>query len=288
MKISKNYNSFLRITLFQQCVGLCLFFSVFFNHFTIQGQRVQLERQIPSNGIYRLSMDRYQHIYGISNTGAVVKLDSLGNQLAIYSPPQNNDISLIEAWQAVKVFLFYEETQSFTLCDRFLGNCMSYNFPETMGYVSMATLAADGSIWLFDQDDFAIKKYNIRTQQITLENPINLLIDEPEFAVQYMREYQNQLFILSEEHLYQFDLFGNLNTTKNRSVSSNWIGFLGNELYYLDQNQLFCHALYQANTQTIQFAQAYTQVLWLNPTLFIGIHSEQKRLDWLRLLQIKD
>jgi len=261
--------------------------SFFVGHLSIaQHEQPKLIRQVKLANIQQLSVDRYQNIFATSQTGVVYKFDSLGKQVGVFSPNQNNQIDLMETWQALQVFLFYEELQEFILCDRFLGNCLTYSFPEEdLGYISLATLSADGNIWLFDQDNFTLKKFDIRTKQIILETPLNLELENESFDIQYMREYQNQLFILVDGQLYIFDLFANL--LRQEAISAvNWLGFLEDDYYYHHSENLHLRALYENKHVQYVLPKAYQQVLMLNPHTVIVLH--EQGLDWLLLPQIKD
>lgn len=248
----------------------------------LQGQQLELIKSLPLKNIQQISVDRYQQLYAITGTGTVYQLDSIGKELVVYSPPQNNQIDLIASWQAIQIFLFYEELQSFKLCDRFLGNCLQYSLEEEeLGYITNATLAADGRLWLFDQDDFSLKKYDFRLKQTILSNPINQLITEDDFNIQHLREYQNRLFVLSETFLYQFDLFGNLERKWEIGEVESF-SFLDDQLYYLlGGNRLIIQHLYTAEQAEYQAKKQYNQLIPVNARYMLGLHSDG--LDWLRV-----
>lgn len=284
MKISKNYESFLpngRHMLGCMVLVVC----ILCGSQVIFAQELKVSRSIKVEQLQQLSVDRYRHIYGVNANGEVLKYDSLGKELGRYSPQQNNEVDLIEAWQAIKIFLFYEELQAFTWCDRFLGNGVVFEFPESMGYVTMATSAADGNVWLFDQDEFAIKKYNPYTQQLVSSNALSLLIEEDEFTVKFMREYQNKLFVLSEQYCYQFDLFGNIEKEwmigEEGRETAGWLGFYDDQLTIIKGRTLIQKNLYEDKEIVWELPKKYQQVVMLSENTWIGLWEAQ--IDWLQV-----
>lgn len=253
----------------------------------LYAQTTQVEKSVLYSEIKQLSIDRYHFIYAAGANGKVYKLDSLAKELAVYSPNQNNSIDLIEAWQGIRIFLFYEDLQGYALCDRFLGNCIPNQFPESVSFVNCATMAGDGNIWLFDQDEFALKKVAVATGQTLVTNPLDLVITEEDFSVRFMREYQNHLYASSDTKFYQFDLFGNL--TQSWEISGmEWFGFINERCYYLNGTTLTSFDLYREAKETYMLEKAYQQVLWMNKDLLIGLTTEGNQVDWIRLNQIKD
>ena len=72
----------------------------------------------------------------------------------------------------------------------------------------MPKVSNDGNIWLFDQSDFSIKKYNPTLKEVIFYTPLNNFIQSEE-EIYFMREYQNKLFIASENNgVLMFDNMG--------------------------------------------------------------------------------
>ena len=59
--------------------------------------------------VQNVSIDQSGNIFLVSNKGVVVKYNSDGDSLISYSPKKNAEVSLIEAGNGLKPFLFYKD-----------------------------------------------------------------------------------------------------------------------------------------------------------------------------------
>jgi hypothetical protein len=58
-----------------------------------------------------VSSDAYGFIYLTDHSGNIYKLDSIGKQFVLASPPRRGKITSIEATRNVNIFVFYSEYQ---------------------------------------------------------------------------------------------------------------------------------------------------------------------------------
>ncbi|MFN8416344.1 MAG: hypothetical protein U0U66_08440 [Cytophagaceae bacterium] len=169
--------------------------------------------QIPGKAV-AVSYDPYGFAYVADEKGNFYKLDSLGKQMVNYSPPRRGAISSIEAYRNVNIFIFYRDFQVFYYIDRFLNASQSLSFnPDKVGYARLATPALDQSIWVVDDADFTLKKYNTTYQSVDISTPMDLLIDPRSYDMNFIKEYQNLLFINdANSGVLIFDNMGNYKT----------------------------------------------------------------------------
>jgi len=219
-------------------------------------QSLQLVKTIPVKSPDKVSVDRYNNIFVCDGDGNVNKYDTTGNLTLTYSPQKIGSISLIEAWNSVKIFLFYKDFQEYVMLDRFLAPISIYNFDlSSIGFARTATLAADNNLWIIDDSDFSLKKHDIQLQTITIETPLDLLLDARDYDINFMREYQNMLFINDyNSGIFVFDNLGNYKK-KLPFTRLESFGFLNEELYYLEDNKIHLFHLYNFNTRTIQLPE---------------------------------
>ena len=119
-----------------------------------------LVRKLDLGNVQELDIDRFGNLYVVDSQQNIIKYDSLGKQLAIFSSPSMATVSQLQVTQSVNVFIFYEDAQRAILMDRFLGSARNVEWENsTISYVTAACLSNDGNIWLFDQSDFSLKKY---------------------------------------------------------------------------------------------------------------------------------
>ena len=217
----------------------------------VPAQPFTLLKTIAVKKITAVSADRYGNFLLADASGNVTQYDSTGKKITVFSPQQPWQVSFIEAWRTVKIFVFYREAQKFTFLNRFLVPEGEYDFPETgnatqppVGFARLATLANDDNLWVYDDTDFSLKKYNPDTRKLLLSTQLNLLFDSPDFRFNFIREYENLVFLNDfQAGIRVFDNLGNykkLLPFKNL----NYLGFLNDNLYFFQQNELHFFNLY--------------------------------------------
>lgn len=195
--------------------------------------------------VHRASADYYKNMYITDEHGNLYKYDSLGKLQITYSPPKSSKVSLIEAWRGINIFLFYENFQEYVVLDRFLGQTQPLALQrERVGFARVATFALDNNIWVFDDIDFSLKKFNTQFEKIDFNTPLDLILDASEYEITFMREYQNQLFIADKNSgILVFDNLGNYKT-KLPFVDVSWFGFWDDEIYFAQGDELVRYNLY--------------------------------------------
>ena len=225
-----------------------------------------------------ISIDRNGGVYFLDAKRNLTKLDSLGKPVANFSPPSRGRISAVEAWNPMKLFLFYEDRQELLLLDRFLRPIGStrlsdYNFT---GNVRAATLASDDSFWLFNETDFTLSKIGMRYQHPVVETPLDLVLDKSRFDVRFMREYQHMLYLLDVNGgVYVFDNLGNYKK-KLPFTGVGYIGFKSTELYFVKGGKLHFFDLYKLQERTLELppSKTYLTALVGERTIFLFTASE--------------
>jgi WD40 repeat protein len=218
------------------------------------GQDLSFVREIKIQPPVSVSIDRYNHIFTSNRQGNVHKYDSTGKLLQVYSPQKAAGVTLIEAWQTMQIFLFQRDLQKFTFLDRFLADTrQAAGFdPGTVGFARAATMASDGQLWLFDESDFSLKKLNPSTQRLTVHVPLGLILSAGHYMVNYMREYQNLLFVNDiRSGILVFDNFGNYKKTLPFTGITQF-GCYNNELYFLDKHTIHFFDLYTLSSRFIR------------------------------------
>jgi hypothetical protein len=195
--------------------------------------------------VYRISSDSYKNILISDVNGVVYKYDSVGRIQNLYSPPKRSKVALIEAGRTMNIFLFYENFQEYVFLDRFFNQTQPLPLPrERVGFARLSTVALDNNLWLFDDIEFALKKFNTRFENIDLSTPLNLILDASDYEITFMREYQNQLFLVDKNSgILVFDNLGNYKT-KLPFKGVNWFSFLNDEIYFIQEGELVLYNLY--------------------------------------------
>lgn len=192
-----------------------------------------------------VSSDSYGFIYLTDHAGNIYKLDSLGKQFVLASPPRRGQITSIEATRSVNIFVFYSDYQVYYYYDRFLMQSQTLTFPSAaVGFARIATPSLDQNIWLIDDQDFSLKKFNSTYSSIDINTPLDLIIDPEVYNMNCMREYQNLLFINdANSGVLVFDNMGNYKT-RIPVTGLSYFSFYGDNLVYIKEGSLYLMNIY--------------------------------------------
>ncbi len=225
------------------------------------------------------SLDRYGNLYLSDQAGNIHKYDEDGQFLLTFSPPRPGTVALLESWNTVKIMVFYKVFQRFLIMDRFLTQVPYFDFdPLSVGFARVATLAADENIWLVDDTDFSLKKFNPRLKKLELVTPLDLILDPREYDVRFAREYQNQLYL--SDHSSGILVFDNLGSYRKKIPidSIDYFSFYGDELYCLKSDQIRLFHLYQFDERIIPLPAAGAVYALLSEKRLILCFKD--RIEW--------
>lgn len=155
------------------------------------------------------SKDRNNNLYIADLRGSIYQYDQQGNQLNLYSTKQLGQIYLLESWQGLRTFAFYQDLQEYLITDRFLSNERTYQLPPN-SYIRLATLSQDLNLWTLGEDNLLLRKINTTDQSIMIENQWSSDFAGEDLNVTYLKEYKNRLYLLDRgQRVIVFDNFGN-------------------------------------------------------------------------------
>lgn len=225
-------------------------------------QQLELVSEVAIATPTSVSLDRYNHIFVADAKGNVTQYDENGKSLLRFSPSRVSGISLIEAWKSVQLFVFYRDFQQYTFLDRFLSPLQQSTMDENVvGFARIATVSSDDNLWIFDDTDFSLKKYDLQSQSITIHSPLGLVLDTKDYDITFMREYQNMLLISDRNTgILVFDNLGNYKK-KLPFKGLAFFGLLNEELYFTDESQVRFFHLYNLTERTIALPKASASAL---------------------------
>ncbi|GAA4303987.1 hypothetical protein GCM10023183_17030 [Nibribacter koreensis] len=236
----------------------------------------------PSHSL--LSLDRFDRAYLADAKQNILQLDTLGKVINRFSPTVQGHLASVEAWSMAKIIAFYDDRQRIQLLDRFLTPLGLADLRDyTDGTVRAATLAADDRLWLFDESTFRLLKIDTRLTRITHETALELTLNRRQHDIRFLREYQGKLYMVDRlSGIYVFDNMGNY---QQRLPITNltYIGFLGDELYYLAENKLQFQHLYTLKERTITLPETtapYTQALASDRFLYLLTPNQLTAYRW--------
>jgi hypothetical protein len=224
-----------------------------------RAQSLQFRQHLAVDRPGAVSLDRMDQLYLTDSKNNLLKFAPDGRLLQAFSPPQAGQASLVEAWNMLKVFLFYDGQGQAVLLDRFLNQIFQVNLNKhTEGVVRLATLAADDRFWAFNESDFSLVKLDPRLGETIVQTPLNQLLNPGQYDLRFMREYQNTLFLVDRNSgIYLFDNLGSYKK-KLPAVGLSYVGFRGNELYYLLGQEIHFLDLYTFRERVVPVPEGKT------------------------------
>lgn len=257
-------------------IALVIFLSFTVSYIS-RGQNLQLIDSISITKPNKASIDRLNNIYTVDENGNVNKFDKEGNVSLQYSPQQLADISLIEAWNPLKVFIYYQDFQEFVFLDRFLTASSRFSTRGYGNYIGLATISADNNVWCIDYADFTLKKYDVNLNQLILNSPLSLTLNQDSYDIRFMREYQNLLFVADyESGVYIFDNIGNfLRRIDLKEVE--YFNFNKNELYSCIGNEIISTDIYNLQTRVFHLDEMVKFAFFYNDQMTTLSESMLKR-----------
>lgn len=251
---------------------------------TLQAPVLRYSHSIVTGSPTAISQDRAGHVYLLDKGLNLLRLDPLGRPLDTYSPPARGRFTSIHAWNPMKILLFYGDRQELLLLDRFLRPISSTRLAgiNYTGTAKAAALAADDGFWLFDETTLTLSKLDPRLREITIETPLNLILDRERFDVRMLREYQNMVYLLDYNGgIYVFDNLGNYKE-KLPLEGLSYIGFRNDELYFVKAGKLHFHQLYKPQTRTLALPpqKPYVAALAGEGHLFLFTPQEVEVYTW--------
>ncbi|MCF6360665.1 MAG: hypothetical protein L3J29_07875 [Cyclobacteriaceae bacterium] len=217
-------------------------------HFALGQTTQQSDTLFFSQTIIDYSIDATGSIFLSFEEGSITKYSSALDSLFTYSPTKLGNTKLLESGTGLVIFAFYDFFQEYLITDRFLARPTRTKLSNTsIDYIDIATQSLDNNIWLVENTEFRLIKYNVSFNRIEIEIPLNTIIDNPDNDFSFIKEYQNQVFLVDKNKgIYVFDNLGNF--SKLIIAKTNKCTFEKNMITYLENGDLINMDIY-SNTQ---------------------------------------
>lgn len=206
----------------------------------------QILDSIAIKNITHVSSDRLGNIYTGDIKGNIRKYNTSLKELELFSPERKGEISVLDCWNPLRIFISYKDLQEFIFLDRFLINANRFKLDKTP-YAGLAGPSIDNNVWYVDFSTFTLKKLDINLNQIVISRPLDLLLNPEDYNLTHLREYQNLLFISdSKSGILVFDNLANF-LYKIEANEINYFNFIEDEIYYLEDGNLIRKKLYTSS-----------------------------------------
>jgi hypothetical protein len=164
---------------------------------------------LPNQEIAATSIDSKDMFYIGTSTGNLIRYDSDGKEDEYYSALNNSSVTMIQTWNRLKVFTFFQQQQSIAILDRFTTTPKTIDLRDLgLQYAWLFAPGIDNSYWALSAENKDLIKYDDQNLsilfRIILGNEIQIK------NASYMRAHKNLLIIVDiVSGIWIFDQYGN-------------------------------------------------------------------------------
>lgn len=201
--------------------------------------------------VSRAALDRLGNLYLVLPHSTLRKYDTDGNFLNEVRLSDSVNIASLEPWNPLRIFIYDSRKREVLLLDRFLAPLDTLPLDPSIAIEpALASPLPTNSIWILDRADNSLKKSDPDATHVLMEITLDLPKGKkPQYT--YLREYQNQLFLI--DRLLGVSIFSVVGKAiRNFPVPNlGFVGFLGEEIYYLDNGRLKFYDLYSEEQREV-------------------------------------
>lgn len=207
---------------------------------------LRLTASIPGNYTY-MNVDVLGNIYLMTSGNRLLKLNSRRDSVGVFNDVKKyGNPSYIDVSNPLKILVYYKNFSTIVALDRFLVFRNNINLRnKNIFSVNVVATSYDNNFWLFDEQDYKIKKINEQGEILLESSDVRQLTDEPPVPSSLI-DCDNQLFLYdAKKGFYIFDYYGAFKNSipftdwQNVAVSKNILyGFIVNELLTYQINSL--------------------------------------------------
>ncbi|MFN8250392.1 MAG: hypothetical protein U0V75_00825 [Ferruginibacter sp.] len=167
------------------------------------------------------TVDNLENIYVLTPTNQLKKMNSRGDSLAVFNDVKRfGTVTQVDATNPLKILLYYKNFSSIVVLDRFLNIRNTINLrKKNLFAVNAISTSYDNNIWLYDEQEYKLKKIDDDGTVLLESNDMRMLLDSVPSATQ-LTDRNNFVYIYdSSRGFYIFDYYG---TYKNRLPFLYW------------------------------------------------------------------
>ena len=198
---------------------------------------------IPGSFIF-VEVDVLDNIYLVNHNYQLKKIDGKGDSVGVFNDVKRyGNPSYIDVSNPFKVLVYYKNFSTAVILDRQLTARNTINFrKQNIFSVKAITTSYDNNIWLFDEQDFKLKKINDEGKVLLESTDMRQLVDSVPSPVQVTDSDDFVYLYDPAKGFYVFDYYGAL---KNNLPFRNWssVSVAKNKLYGFDSSTLYSYEL---------------------------------------------
>jgi hypothetical protein len=188
------------------------------------------------------AVDNLDNIYVLTATNQLKKTNSRGDSLAVFNDVKRyGAVTQLDVTNPLKLLLYYRNFSTIVVLDRFLNSRNTINLRrQEIFAANCISTSYDNNIWLYDEQDYKLKKIDDDGRVLLESNDFRMLFDSVPSAVQ-ITDRNNFVYLYdSTKGFYSFDYYGSF---KNRVPFLHWsnTGVSEKNVYGFSNNKLFSY-----------------------------------------------
>ncbi len=218
----------------------------------------KFEKRIEGN-YSAMEVDVLGNLYLVNTGNQLKKINANGDSAAVFNDVKKyGTLTLIDVSNPLRPLLYYQGFSTVLMLDRFLSLRNSINFRK-LNIFSVRALATsyDNNIWIFDEQDFKLKKIDADGKLLQETTDWRMLFANVPQPVK-ITDSDGFVYLYDEEKgFFIFDYYGSL---KNNLPFLHWkhIGISGKKIYGFSNNLLNSYELQSLNLKTYPVPPAFT------------------------------
>lgn len=198
---------------------------------------------IPGNYI-TMEVDILDNIYLVTNGYQLKKIDSNGDSIGVFNDVKRyGNPTYIDVSNPFKILVYYKNFSTAVILDRQLTSRNIINFrKQNIFSVRSVTTSYDNNIWLFDEQDYKLKKIDDEGKVLVESTDMRLLVDSVPSPEKIIDSDDFVYLYDPEKGFYVFDYYGSL---KNNLPFMKWnsISISKKKLYGFNDATLYSYEL---------------------------------------------
>ncbi|MBS1509753.1 MAG: hypothetical protein JST86_02835 [Bacteroidetes bacterium] len=219
------------------------------------------------------TVDNLDNIYLVNTSGQLKKLNANGDSLAVFNDVKRyGAVSQIDVSNPLKILLYYKNFATIVTLDNYLNVRNTINLRKRNLYtVNCVATSYDNNIWLYDEQDYKLKKIGDDGSVLQESNDFRMIFDTVPSACQ-ITDHENFVYLYdSIRGFYSFDYYGNF---KNHLPFLHWnsTAVTGKILYGFSNNKLMSYLQQSLNLKEYvlpAFTNNYLAIKIMNNKLYV-------------------
>jgi len=190
------------------------------------------------------TVDNLDNIYLITTTNQLKKINGNGDSAGVFNDVKRfGTLTAIDVTNPLKILLYYKSFATVVVLDRFLNTRNTINFrKQNIFSVQSITTSYDNNIWLFDEQDYKLKKIDDDGRLLQETTDFRMLFDSVPSPINLVDKDNFVYLYDTAKGFYIFDYYGGF---KNRLSFLNWtdVEVNGSNIYGFENRKLYSYVL---------------------------------------------